>query len=66
MNVYRHINEFSSKKNVAITTGTFDGVHLGHKKIIEQVVSAAKKNKWRIGYFNFFSSSSNGVVPRKQ
>lgn len=43
MNVYRHINEFSSKKNVVVTTGTFDGVHLGHKKIIEQVVNAAKK-----------------------
>lgn len=43
MNVYRHINEFSSNKNVVVTTGTFDGVHLGHKKIIEQVVSAAKK-----------------------
>lgn len=43
MNIYQHINEFSSKKNVVVTTGTFDGVHLGHKKIIEQVVNAAKK-----------------------
>lgn len=43
MNIYKDISEFSSKKNVVLTAGTFDGVHLGHKKIIEQVVSAAKK-----------------------
>lgn len=43
MNIYRNINEFSTNKDVVLTTGTFDGVHLGHKKIIEQVVSAAKK-----------------------
>jgi riboflavin kinase/FMN adenylyltransferase len=54
MNVYRHINEFSSKKNVVITTGTFDGVHLGHKKIIEQVVSAAKKISGESVILTFF------------
>ena len=54
MNVYRHINEFSSKKDVVITTGTFDGVHLGHKKIIEQVVSAAKKINGESVILTFF------------
>lgn len=43
MNIYRHINEFCSQKNVVLTAGTFDGVHLGHKKIIDKVVQSAKK-----------------------
>ncbi len=30
-------------KNVVMTLGTFDGVHRGHQKLIEQVVSRAKK-----------------------
>ncbi|MCB0381071.1 MAG: bifunctional riboflavin kinase/FAD synthetase [Flavobacteriales bacterium] len=37
-----------------ITTGTFDGVHLGHKKIIEQVVSAAKKISGESVILTFF------------
>jgi riboflavin kinase/FMN adenylyltransferase len=54
MNVYQHINEFSSKKNVVLTTGTFDGVHLGHKKIIEKVIQAAKKINGESVLLTFF------------
>lgn len=31
-------------KNAVITIGSFDGVHLGHKKIIETLISIAKQN----------------------
>ena len=54
MNVYRHISEFSSKKNVVVTAGTFDGVHLGHKKIIEKVIQAAKKINGESVLLTFF------------
>ena len=54
MNVYRHINEFSSEKNVVLTTGTFDGVHLGHKKIIDQVVQMAQKINGESVLLTFF------------
>ena len=54
MNVYRHINEFSSEKNVVLTTGTFDGVHLGHKKIIDQVVQIAQKINGESVLLTFF------------
>ena len=54
MNVYRHIDEFSSKRNVVLTTGIFDGVHLGHKKIIDQVVQIAQKINGESVLLTFF------------
>ncbi len=43
VNIYRHISEFQSTKQVALTTGTFDGVHIGHRKIIAQLNAAARE-----------------------
>lgn len=42
-------------KNPVITMGTFDGVHLGHIKILEQVIKKAKENNTRsvvLTYYN--------------
>ncbi len=39
MHVIRDINEFSYDKKSAVTVGTFDGIHSGHKKIIEKLNS---------------------------
>ena len=42
MQVYRSIEEFSKIKNLVLTTGTFDGVHLGHQKIIHAIKELAR------------------------
>jgi len=40
------VNELNCNlKNSIITMGTFDGVHLGHQKLIKEVVERAKKNQ---------------------
>ena len=35
---------FSKLNSSAVTTGTFDGVHLGHKKILQKLCSISTKN----------------------
>lgn len=38
----------------AVTIGTFDGVHIGHKKIIERLTSSAKENNLESIILTFF------------
>ena len=44
MSILKHSASFSPKTKTTVTVGTFDGVHLGHQKIIAKLVEAAKKN----------------------
>lgn len=43
MKIFRGLSEFNLKENSTVTVGTFDGVHVGHQKIIKKIVSNKKE-----------------------
>jgi len=53
--VHHSIQEFKEKKHSTILTiGTFDGVHIGHQKIIERLNQIKNKDKDRSVILTFF------------
>lgn len=54
MNVYKGFEEIEHIPNPVLTIGTFDGVHIGHQKIINQLNREAKKIGGESVLFTFY------------
>jgi riboflavin kinase/FMN adenylyltransferase len=51
---HKGANSFSSERQTVVTIGTFDGVHAGHRKIIDRLVNSAHANNLDSVVLTFF------------
>lgn len=66
MKIYHHIDEFKPAKNAVVTIGTFDGVHLGHRKLIERIKELAKSSGGETVILTFFPHPRMILHPEDQ
>jgi riboflavin kinase / FMN adenylyltransferase len=53
MIIYNKPNRSKNKKNTIVAVGNFDGLHLGHKKVLLQAKKKAKKHNLDFGVVTF-------------
>ena len=53
MKIYNNLNISRKHKDSVIAIGNFDGIHLGHQKVIAQAKQKAKKQKLPFGLITF-------------
>ena len=54
MNIFHSISDFTPAKKTIVTLGTFDGVHIGHRKIIEKLISNTLEGTYESLILTFF------------
>ena len=54
LKIFHSINDFSSTKKTILTLGTFDGVHIGHKKILDKVINSTENGEYESLVLTFF------------
>ncbi|WP_143885072.1 bifunctional riboflavin kinase/FAD synthetase [Chryseobacterium binzhouense] len=54
MKVFRNFSDYFSKKPLALSLGMFDGVHLGHKYIMDELKKAGSENNLETAVLTFW------------
>ncbi|MDB4164150.1 bifunctional riboflavin kinase/FAD synthetase [Flavobacteriaceae bacterium] len=65
MTSFSNIDEFNSTDYTILTIGTFDGVHLGHQKVLERLTKEAKNNNLKSTVLTFFPHPRTVLNPKK-
>ncbi len=53
MKIYNNLKIKKKHQNSVVAIGNFDGIHLGHQKVLNQAKQKAKKNKLPFGIISF-------------
>ena len=53
MKIYKNLNIENKFKKSVLVIGNFDGVHIGHQKVLKKAKELAKKNKTKVGLMSF-------------
>jgi len=54
LKIFNNLSFYESEKPVILTIGTFDGLHIGHQKIIKRLTKTAKKQNLQSIVLTFF------------
>jgi len=54
LKVYRGLEKFKAVNNPVVTTGTFDGAHVGHRKILDRLKEVALASKGETVVLTFY------------
>jgi riboflavin kinase / FMN adenylyltransferase len=54
LKLFHSINDFKSTKKTILTLGTFDGVHVGHRKILDKLTQNVDHGKYESLVLTFF------------
>lgn len=54
LKIFHSINDFASPKKTILTLGTFDGVHIGHKKILNKLIQNRENENYESLVLTFF------------
>lgn len=63
MNVYYGIKDFTKLANAVVTSGTFDGVHLGHQKILNRLNEVATETMGQSVVITFYPHPRSVISP---
>lgn len=63
MNVYYGIKDFTKLENAVVTSGTFDGVHLGHQKILNRLKEVAFETGGESVVITFYPHPRSVISP---
>ncbi len=65
MQVFNQISQTSNLKNTIVTIGTFDGVHIGHQKIINRLLELKKQQGGETLLFTFDPHPRKVIFPNE-
>lgn len=63
MKIFHSLDNLPAFKNLVLTQGTFDGVHLGHKKVLQQVVQEARARNGESMLLTFYPHPRLVIYP---